>query len=396
MAKLSKIAQAKRLERKPKFKVRLPPLPPLRAEPRLPEQVPDVPHLLPQPRPEGRGDRSHQVELVVSRLACAPLRGTAGGGSQSDRSNRRSADSHPQRAARGPRAARAADQQDEAAHLRGAARRGLRTGGRGAGRRQAGRPDRGPQVRHGQQSRDHRDQPPVEARLAPLRLVPRHPSGDERPRDRGPVHFPGSDGRQRGAQAEPRRRAPRNGLVGGHMSRIGKLPIQIPEKVKVNAQPGLVQVEGPKGKVAQKLDREIKVTVDKGQVRVERPNDSRRSRQLHGLARKLVAHMVFGVTQGSQRSLDIAGVGYKAELKGKEIHLAVGFSHPVRFPLPEGIIAEYDAKANRITVKGADKHLVGLTAAQIRKVRPPEPYKGKGIKYAEETVRRKQGKTGAT
>jgi len=180
------------------------------------------------------------------------------------------------------------------------------------------------------------------------------------------------------------------------MSRIGKLPIQIPEKVKVEAQPGLVKVEGPKGKVTQKLDREIKVTVDKGQVRVERPNDSRRSRQLHGLSRTLVANMVQGVTQGFQRSLDIAGVGYKAELKGKEIQLIVGFSHPVRFPLPEGITAEYDAKANRITVKGADKHLVGLTAAQIRKVRPPEPYKGKGIKYAEETVRRKQGKTGAT
>src|SRR5712671_2289741 len=159
------------------------------------------------------------------------------------------------------------------------------------------------------------------------------------------------------------------------MSRIGKLPIQIPEKVKVEAQPGLVKVEGPKGKVTQKLDREIKVTVDKGQVRVERPNDSRRSRQLHGLSRTLVANMVQGVTQGFQRSLDISGVGYKAELKGKEIHLAVGFSH---------------------TVKGADKHLVGLTAAQIRKVRPPEPYKGKGIKYAEETIRRKQGKTGAT
>src|SRR5216683_1444873 len=154
------------------------------------------------------------------------------------------------------------------------------------------------------------------------------------------------------------------------MSRIGRLPIKIPEKVKVNAQ--------------------------HGQVKVERPNDSRRSRQLHGLSRTLVANMVQGVTQGFQRSLDISGVGYKAELKGKEIQLVVGFSHPVRFPLPEGISAEYDAKANRITVKGADKHLVGLTAAQIRKVRPPEPYKGKGIKYAEETIRRKQGKTGAT
>jgi large subunit ribosomal protein L6 len=179
------------------------------------------------------------------------------------------------------------------------------------------------------------------------------------------------------------------------MSRIGKLPIKIPEKVKVNAQPGLVQVEGPKGKVAQKLDREMKITVSDGQVRVERPNDSRRSRQLHGLSRTLVANMIQGVTQGFSRSLDISGVGYKAELRGKEIHMALGFSHPVVFPLPEGITAEYDAKANRLTVRGADKHLVGLTAAQIRKVRPPEPYKGKGIKYAEETIRRKQGKTGA-
>src|SRR5919202_4644502 len=180
------------------------------------------------------------------------------------------------------------------------------------------------------------------------------------------------------------------------MSRIGRLPIKIPEKVKVSAQPGLVQVEGPKGKVAQRLDREIKVTVVDGQVKVERPNDSRRSRQLHGLSRTLVANMIQGVTQGFARSLDISGVGYKAELRGKEIHMALGFSHPVVFPLPEGITAEYDAKANRLTVRGADKHLVGLTAAQIRKVRPPEPYKGKGIKYAEETVRRKQGKTGAT
>src|SRR2546423_7603285 len=179
------------------------------------------------------------------------------------------------------------------------------------------------------------------------------------------------------------------------MSRIGRLPIKIPEKVKVNAQPGLVQVEGPKGKVAQKLDREMRITVADGQVRVERPNDSRRARQLHGLSRTLVANMIQGVTQGFARSLDIAGVGYKAELKGKEIHLALGFSHPVVFPLPEGITAEYDAKANRLTVKGADKHRIGLVAAEIRKLRPPEPYKGKGIKYAEETIRRKQGKTGA-
>ncbi len=180
------------------------------------------------------------------------------------------------------------------------------------------------------------------------------------------------------------------------MSRIGRLPIKIPDKVKISAQPGLVNVEGPKGKVSQKLDREMKVTIDNGVVRVDRPNDSRRARQLHGLTRTLVNNMVLGVTVGFQRQLDIAGVGYKAELKGKEIHFALGFSHPVIYSLPEGVSAEYDAKANRITVKGADKHQIGLVAAEIRKLRPPEPYKGKGVKYAEETIRRKQGKTGAT
>ena len=179
------------------------------------------------------------------------------------------------------------------------------------------------------------------------------------------------------------------------MSRIGRLPIKIPDKVKVSAQPGLVNVEGPKGKVSQKLDREMKVSIEAGQVRVDRPNDSRRARQLHGLSRTLVANMVHGVTLGFSRSLDISGVGYKAELKGKEIHLALGFSHPVVYPLPEGVTAEYDAKANRLTVLGAHKHQIGLVAAEIRKLRPPEPYKGKGIKYAEETIRRKQGKTGA-
>ena len=179
------------------------------------------------------------------------------------------------------------------------------------------------------------------------------------------------------------------------MSRIGRLTIKVPDKVKVNATPGLVNVEGPKGKVSQKLDREMKVTVEKGEIKVERPNDSRRARQLHGLTRTLVANMVQGVTTGFSRSLDITGVGYKAELKGKDVHLALGFSHAIVYPLPEGVTAEYDAKANRLTVKGADKHQIGLVAAEIRKLRPPEPYKGKGVKYAEEIIRRKQGKTGA-
>ena len=179
------------------------------------------------------------------------------------------------------------------------------------------------------------------------------------------------------------------------MSRIGRMSIKIPDKVKVTAVPGLVNVEGPRGKVAQKLEMDMKVTVEKGEVRVDRPDDSRRARQLHGLTRTLVANMVQGVTTGFSRSLDISGVGYKAELKGKEIHLALGFSHPVVYPLPDGVSAEYDAKANRLTVKGADKHQIGLVAAEIRKLRPPEPYKGKGVKYAEEVIRRKQGKTGA-
>jgi len=171
--------------------------------------------------------------------------------------------------------------------------------------------------------------------------------------------------------------------------------IKVPDKVKIEATPGLVNVEGPKGKVSQKLDASMKITIEKGELKVERPDDSTRARQLHGLTRSLIANMVQGVTTGFSRSLDISGVGYKAELKGKEIHLALGFSHPVVYPLPNGVTAEYDAKANRLTVKGADKHQIGLIAAEIRKLRPPEPYKGKGIKYAEEVIRRKQGKTGA-
>ncbi len=179
------------------------------------------------------------------------------------------------------------------------------------------------------------------------------------------------------------------------MSRIGKLAIKVPDKVKVAVADGQVRVEGPKGKVASKYNPLMKVIVDKGEIRVERPDDSREAKALHGLTRTIVHNMIEGVTQGYQRSLEISGVGYKAELKGKSITFALGYSHPIDFPLPEGVTAEYDAKANKLTIKGADKHQLGLLAAQIRKLRPPEPYKGKGIKYTEETIRRKQGKTGA-
>ncbi len=179
------------------------------------------------------------------------------------------------------------------------------------------------------------------------------------------------------------------------MSRIGKLPVKIPEKVKVTVDGSTVKVEGPKGKTSFPFNPKMKIQVDKGEVKVIRPDDSTPARSLHGLTRTLVRNALDGVTKGYERSLDVVGVGFKAEVKGKEIHFAIGFSHPVVFKLPEGITGEVDAKQTRITVRGADKHLVGMTAAQIRELRPPEPYKGKGIKYADEIIRRKEGKTGA-
>jgi large subunit ribosomal protein L6 len=179
------------------------------------------------------------------------------------------------------------------------------------------------------------------------------------------------------------------------MSRVGKLPVKIPEKVKVTVDGFTVKVEGPKGKTAFSFNPKMKIEVGKGEVKVLRPDESTISRSLHGLTRTLVRNAVDGVTKGYERGLDIVGVGFKAEAKGKEIHFAIGFSHPVVFKLPEGITAEVDAKQTKLVVRGADKHLVGMTAARIREIRPPEPYKGKGIKYSDEIIRRKEGKTGA-
>jgi large subunit ribosomal protein L6 len=179
------------------------------------------------------------------------------------------------------------------------------------------------------------------------------------------------------------------------MSRVGKLPVKIPEKVKVAVDGQLVKVEGPKGKMSFPFNPVVKVEVDKGEVKVSRPDDSRLSKGLHGLTRTLVKNALEGVTKGYERGLEISGVGFKAELKGKELHFALGFSHPVVFKLPEGVTAEVDPKQTKITLRGADKHLLGLTAAKVRALRPPEPYKGKGVKYAEEKIRRKEGKTGA-
>jgi large subunit ribosomal protein L6 len=179
------------------------------------------------------------------------------------------------------------------------------------------------------------------------------------------------------------------------MSRVGKQPVKIPEKVKVAVVGHQVKVEGPKGKMTFDYNPVVKVEVAAGEVKVTRPDDSRLAKGLHGLTRTLVKNAVDGVTKGYERVLEISGVGFKAEAKGKEVNFILGFSHPVLFKLPDGITAEVDPKQTRVVIRGVDKHLLGLTAAKIRALRPPEPYKGKGIKYAEEIVRRKEGKTGA-
>jgi large subunit ribosomal protein L6 len=179
------------------------------------------------------------------------------------------------------------------------------------------------------------------------------------------------------------------------MSRVGKLPVKIPEKVKVSVAGETVKVEGPKGKMAFPYNPIVKVEVAGNEVKVSRPDESAKAKGLHGLTRTLVKNAIEGVVKGYERTLEISGVGFKAEVKGKDVHFTLGFSHPVVFKLPDGVTAEVDAKQTKIVVRGVDKHLLGLTAAKIRALRPPEPYKGKGIKYAEETIRRKEGKTGA-
>jgi large subunit ribosomal protein L6 len=175
------------------------------------------------------------------------------------------------------------------------------------------------------------------------------------------------------------------------MSRIGKLPITVPAGVTVSVEAGTVRVSGPRGKLAARIHPLATVKVAGATVSVERADDGRAARAIHGLTRKLVANMVTGVSTGFRRVLEINGVGYRAEAKGRAIQLALGYSHPVLFPLPEGVEAKID-KQTVITLEGADRQVLGEAAAAIRKLRGPEPYKGKGIKYAEETIRRKAGK----
>jgi large subunit ribosomal protein L6 len=175
------------------------------------------------------------------------------------------------------------------------------------------------------------------------------------------------------------------------MSRIGRKPIPIPQGVKVQVAEGRVSAEGPKGKLTQPVPGGISATLENNQIVLSRTGEDRRVRALHGLARALVANMVSGVKDGFERKLEIVGIGYRAQLQGRAIQLALGYSHPVVFPLPEGVTAEID-KQTAITLRGADKAVLGETAARLRRLRKPDPYKGKGVKYAGEVIRRKVGK----
>jgi len=175
------------------------------------------------------------------------------------------------------------------------------------------------------------------------------------------------------------------------MSRIGKKPIPVPQGVKVAVDGNTVRAEGPKGKLAQAVPTPLSVKLEGSVLTVERPSDHRNVRALHGLARSLLANMVHGVKEGFERKLEIVGIGYRAQLQGKSLQLALGYSHPVIFPLPDGIQAEVEKQVS-ITLRSADKALLGQTAAKLRGLRSPDPYKGKGIRYADEYNRRKVGK----
>ena len=178
------------------------------------------------------------------------------------------------------------------------------------------------------------------------------------------------------------------------MSRIGIKPIVVPAGVEVTVDGNVITVKGPKGQLTQEISKNMNVEVEEGTVKVTRPNDERHNRGQHGLARTLINNMIIGVTTGFEKKLQLVGVGYKAEKKGDTLVMSLGYSHPVEMKDPEGITTECPSQTE-VTVKGIDKALVGNYAANIRAWRKPEPYKGKGIKYVDEVIRRKEGKAGA-
>jgi len=178
------------------------------------------------------------------------------------------------------------------------------------------------------------------------------------------------------------------------MSRVGKVPIGVPQGVKVHVAEDTVRVEGPKGKLERRVHPAVQVVVEGNVLRVTRRDESRLARSAHGLTRVLMANMVEGVGKGFSRVLEITGVGYRAEARGNILFLTLGYSHPIAFQLPAGVTAKVERQVV-VTLEGADRELVGQVAAAVRRLRPPEPYKGKGVKYAEERLRRKAGKTAA-
>jgi large subunit ribosomal protein L6 len=178
------------------------------------------------------------------------------------------------------------------------------------------------------------------------------------------------------------------------MSRIGRMPITIPKDVKVVCDPSKVEVTGPKGLLTRPLPQGISASLEGGRIFVHRANDQRTSRAIQGLIRSLIANMVTGVTQGFEKKLEIVGVGFRADLQGNALKLALGYSHPILYPVPKGIKVEIE-KQTLLTVRGIDRQQVGIVAAQLRSIKPPEPYKGKGIRYLGERIRKKVGKTKA-
>ena len=172
------------------------------------------------------------------------------------------------------------------------------------------------------------------------------------------------------------------------------MPVAIPKGVEVKRDGNVIKVKGPKGELSNRIPPGLTVAVENNEVKIARSSDEPQDRAFHGLLRSLVANSVTGVTKGFSKDLEIVGVGYKAEVKGKTIVFSIGYSHPVNFPIPEGIAVALDAKAGKLSVSGADRQQVGQTAAEIRKLRVPDPYKAKGIKYANEVIRRKVGKAG--
>jgi large subunit ribosomal protein L6 len=178
------------------------------------------------------------------------------------------------------------------------------------------------------------------------------------------------------------------------MSRIGKQPVKLPAKVQVNVNGNEVTVKGPKGQLTMVAHPDMRVTTEDGVLHVERPSDERRHRELHGLTRALIANMVTGVSTGYRKVLVVEGVGYRAEMQGKNLMMYLGYSHPIEVKPPDGITFAIEERGRLVYVDGIDRQLVGQVTADIRNLRPPEPYKGKGIRYDDETIRRKAGKAG--